>query len=325
MDKKGVRFKWQRLLIGLALLILVIIVLLKFAELQQIADLLKKVNCNWFFIALVLQFGVLATMAGFYKTILKKTQFWHLLKTTMAMVFADHALPSFSASGNVLLYYSSTKKNVKKGLSSWLVALNVFINLFFYFIIFVIGLIYLLLSKKMMDTGLIWASIAVLAVLFVLLFRIMWTKTGSRHFRAFVSFLLKKWPGVRKSVLKILSEFYDTKKIVGKKDISFSLIFVFFSYLFRIAVIGAIFLALGHLIDPGILITGYFITALISSISYIRIGVYELAMTATFAGLGVGYNLALTATLLYRLVSFWLPMLLGFLAFNSLMNEEKKK
>lgn len=328
-EKIKKRINWQKPLIGLVFLIFVIIILMRFAELQQIASLLQKISWSWFAIALVLQFLVYASLAGLYKTILtekrkqNKIPFWHLFRTAIAMVFVDHTLPSFSASGNILLYHAARKKKIKEGRASLLVALNVFLNFVFYFAVFIAGLIYLLISKQIISFQWIWLSIALIVIFFTLLTRILFTISGQHHFKAFIAFILKRWPKAQARTSKHLSELYNAKKQLRKSSFCLALMFAFFVSLFKIAAIGAVFMALGHVINLGVLITGYFITAFLSTVSYIRIGVYELAMTGAYTGLGIEYNLAFTATLLYRLIAFWLPLLLGFIFFRNLIKNKR--
>lgn len=239
------------------------------------------------------------------------------------MVFVDHTLPSFSASGNILLYYAARKKEIKEGRASLLVAFNIFLNFVFYFAIFIAGLTYLFISKQIIGFQWIWIPIVLVVIFFILLIRILFTMTGQRHFKAVMAWLLRRWPKAQTRTSKHLSKLYRAKKEIKKSSLGLAFFFTFLVYLFKIAAIGAIFLSLGYLINPGVLITGYFITAFISAVSYIRIGIYELAMIGAYTGLGIEYNLAFTATLLYRVVAFWLPMLFGFIFFRFLLRKNK--
>lgn len=321
MKKGRIKVDWKKFLISLLLLIFIIIILLKFAELRQIALLLKKVRYEWLFLALVFQFAVFALFATFFKVILKGKYFWHLFKIPIAIIFVDHTLPLFSASGNLLLYHVAKKEAKEK--ASLLVALNVFLNFLFYFIMFIVGLIYLLATKKIIAFEWFWFSVALVIIVFILLTRILWTATGQRHFKAVMKWLLKKWPRAKNITLKKISELYAAKKKLRKKSLFFAFFIFFLIYLLRIAVIGSVFLALENTINLGVLVVGYIITAFVSTVSYIRIGIYELTMAGTYTALGINYNLTVAAVMLYRLVSFWLSMLAGFFCFRNLMKNKK--
>jgi uncharacterized protein (TIRG00374 family) len=73
------------------------------------------------------------------------------------------------------------------------------------------------------------------------------------------------------------------------------------------------FVAAGQRIHPTLLLAGYGVPILLGRASFLPggIAVIEIAMTAIFGGLGVPANAAVVAVLTYRLISFWLPALLG--------------
>lgn len=323
--KKGRLRSLAKLIIGISLLIFVLIIMLKFAELQQIASLLKKVNYGWLFLAVLFQLADFASTACFFKIMFKKrASFGHFFKTAFAMLFVDHTIPSFSVSGNLLLYHSVRKKKVKDGHASLGIALNIFLNFLIFLIIFVIGLVYLLVSMKIFSFHWIWVPITLIVIAFALITRILWTTTGHFHFRSFLEWLLKKWPKAQYKILEKLSHLQDHKKTIKKKTVYLSFAIIAVGYIFRLGVIAMTFLALGNILNPGVLITGYFLASFLSTMSYVRLGVYEASMAGIFTALGINYNLALTATLLYRLVSFWFSMIIGFFCFRHLIDHKEK-
>ena len=83
-----------------------------------------------------------------------------------------------------------------------------------------------------------------------------------------------------------------------------------------IACLYFVFFALGFPIRPDVLIVGYVITNYIVSILLMPegIGITELSLTAVYASLGVPSSTVVAATLLFRLIAFWLPIGTGLLA-----------
>lgn len=73
------------------------------------------------------------------------------------------------------------------------------------------------------------------------------------------------------------------------------------------------FLATGHSLHFTILLAGYGVPLLLGRASFLPggIAVVEVAMAALYSGLGVPASVAVVAVLTYRLISFWLPSLLG--------------
>jgi uncharacterized protein (TIRG00374 family) len=85
---------------------------------------------------------------------------------------------------------------------------------------------------------------------------------------------------------------------------------------FDILTLYALFIAAGNPISPEVLLTGYGVPYLLGRMAFIipgGIGIVEGSMTALFTGLGVPYPVAVTVVLSYRAISFWFPVLIGFL------------
>jgi uncharacterized protein (TIRG00374 family) len=75
-----------------------------------------------------------------------------------------------------------------------------------------------------------------------------------------------------------------------------------------------LFIAAGHAVSPGILLAGYGLPLLLGKVSFLPggVGIVEGTMAALYSGLGVPNAVTVVVILAYRLMSFWLPTLLGF-------------
>ncbi len=73
------------------------------------------------------------------------------------------------------------------------------------------------------------------------------------------------------------------------------------------------FIAARHPIAPGPLIAGYGVPILLGRASFLPggIAVIEVAMAAVYTGLGIEPHVAVIAVLTYRLISFWIPTIIG--------------
>ena len=74
-----------------------------------------------------------------------------------------------------------------------------------------------------------------------------------------------------------------------------------------------LFIAAGHALGPGVLLAGYGLPLLLVKVSIIPggIGLAEGSMAAVYELLGVPTATTVVVVLAYRLISFWLPVLLG--------------
>lgn len=89
-----------------------------------------------------------------------------------------------------------------------------------------------------------------------------------------------------------------------------------------VATLGACFMAFHYTITPGVLLTGYGLTLLLSSLAALPggLGLADISLAGLYAQLG-GQGVALTAAaaaLAYRLIAFWLLRLLGFVTWQML-------
>jgi uncharacterized membrane protein YbhN (UPF0104 family) len=75
-----------------------------------------------------------------------------------------------------------------------------------------------------------------------------------------------------------------------------------------------LFVAAGHPVSLGALLTGYGLPLLLGRVSLLPggVGIVEGTMAALYNGLGVPKAVTVVVILAYRLISFWLPKLLGF-------------
>jgi len=86
-----------------------------------------------------------------------------------------------------------------------------------------------------------------------------------------------------------------------------------------------LFIAAGHRISLGVLLTGYGLPLLLGKMAFMvpgGVGVIESTMVGLYTGLGVPNPVTVVVVLSYRILSFWLPLILGF---PMILVLEKKK
>lgn len=85
--------------------------------------------------------------------------------------------------------------------------------------------------------------------------------------------------------------------------------------LFDMLTLYFLFIAAGHPVSPGILLTGYGLPLLLGRMAFVipgGVGVIEGTMVALYDSLGIPDPVTVVVVLAYRILSFWLPLLLGF-------------
>jgi hypothetical protein len=75
-----------------------------------------------------------------------------------------------------------------------------------------------------------------------------------------------------------------------------------------------LFSALGHSISLSVLFVGYGLPLLFGKIGFLPggLGIVEATMAVLYGGFGVPGAILVVVILAYRLLSFWIPTLLGF-------------
>jgi uncharacterized protein (TIRG00374 family) len=83
---------------------------------------------------------------------------------------------------------------------------------------------------------------------------------------------------------------------------------------FDILTIYALFFAAGQSISFGVLLTGYGLPLLLGKAGFLPggVGIVEATMTAIYTSLGISADVVVVVILGYRLISFWIPILVGF-------------
>ncbi len=89
-----------------------------------------------------------------------------------------------------------------------------------------------------------------------------------------------------------------------------------------------IFVAAGDFINPGILFAGYGLPLFLGKMAFIipgGLGIVEGSMVALYDSLNVPNEVSVVVILSYRLISFWIPTILGFIAATYLAGRSSKK
>lgn len=76
------------------------------------------------------------------------------------------------------------------------------------------------------------------------------------------------------------------------------------------------FIAAGHPVGPSVLLVGYGLPLLFGKMAFLipgGVGIVESTMVALYTGLGVPGSIAVVVVLGYRVFSFWIPTLIGFI------------
>lgn len=195
-------------------------------------------------------------------------------------------------------------------------------NLLMLMIVTLFGMVYLLVNHDLSETQIVLYGL----ILIVNLASMLLAVYGYRHQDNFKGLVI----GTVRKLNHLLKRRGNLAELGGKIDGAFDgmrkldrdswrkvALGSMMNIAFDILTLYTFFRAADYPIKAGVLIAGYSVAFLISRGAFFipgGVGIIEGGMTAIYMGLGVTSHVSLVAVLGYRLLSFWLPALFGFLA-----------
>ncbi len=123
-----------------------------------------------------------------------------------------------------------------------------------------------------------------------------------------------------KKLYETLGEFKNNWKLLVKP-----FWYSFINTVLDIASLYVVFLAFGLAPNPGVVAAAYLIALLVSLLSIFTsgIGVYELSMVGILVGLGLGFDVSFSASIVYRIIALWLFIPVGLYFYKRAMIDGK--
>jgi uncharacterized protein (TIRG00374 family) len=186
-------------------------------------------------------------------------------------------------------------------------------------LIAIVGVIHLLIVHQLSTVQAIGFSVT-LVILVAAIGMVLW---GVHHRPAFIAL----WTRIARRWASLLRRPYDptattdtTARIFGAWDVLRTggwhrpVLGAVLNTGFDMATLFLLFIAAGHPVSPGVLLTGYGLPLLLGKVTFLPggVGIVEGTMAVLYNGLGVPNAVTVLVILAYRIISFWVPSLLGF-------------
>ncbi len=308
---KAKSHKFRSWFIGILLLAGVIAAVTHIGEIEHFAKLTREAKPKWLLAALLLQFGTYVCTAAVWKRALHyvniQQSFLSLVPLAFAKLFADQALPSGGASG--IGFFTAALK--RRGVPTELCMAIVLVSLVAYYVAYLIVALASLALLWFYHAIHIW--ILLLVGLFCLVAVAIPTATlllqhwGKRA----IPRLLTRLPNVR----DLMQGFTQAPKhLLSNRLLVATLIFLYIAiFLLDAATLWIILLAVGQDVSFLVALPSFVVSSIIATLSPIPLGlgIFEASSVAMLNALGIQVEAALTATLLLRGFTLWLPMLPG--------------
>ena len=288
----------------------VIIAALHFSEERALAHIAQRAEPWWLVVAVVLQAGTYLAQGEIWRVVTRAAEASVPLsvafKLSLAKLFVDQALPSGGISGTVVVAQSLEQQGVARGT----VMAAVVVDTVSYYVAHLLTLAVALLIT--VEGGHASPLIYATALFFVVFSAVV----------AGTALALSGRPSAGPSWLRHVPLLKDALGLLGEADpkLSRSARLILKSGAFQLtlvlldaATVWVLISSLGEVASISGVFASFVISTLLRTIGILPggLGIFEATSVVTLKFAGVPVTVALAATLLFRGLSFWLPMLPG--------------
>ena len=311
--------RWLIWLIGTAACAALILVVTHLSEEQEFLRLVQKINPYWLGLAVLLQSGTYVVQGFIWRMVAGATR--HALpmsracEMSLAMLFVDQALPSAGISGGVLVFGALSRA----GMPRPAVASAVLVNVATYYLAysFCMALALSVAFYHGYFSG--WVNVVMLSFVF--------TGSGVAWFVMSLPGGGMNWLKTRLRHLTKLAQLLDLVDFAHPESFrNMRVLFLAFASHVVIFLLDAVTVwvavrALGVTYAIGGVYASFMASTLFRTIGIMPggLGTFETASVMSLKSIGLPLSVGLSATLLFRGLSFWLPMIPGLICSRNIL------
>jgi uncharacterized protein (TIRG00374 family) len=321
------------------LLLLTIVVVAAWPEIQKATGLLSRVNI-WILLLLIpIQFASYYATGGMIfsylraKGEIKSMSHGAMTRLALELNFVNHILPSGGAAGFSYLAWVLSRHKVSVSRSTMSQIVRFTLTFISFVILLTIAMIVLAFNHQIDRTIVIVGSSLVVVAVGGTLFGI-WLIKSLRRLRTFSAWLTKKvnkfitWitRGKKQDVVKpqVLLEFFEglhEDYMAIRRDrriLIVPFIWAIIANILDVSLIWISFLALGYQVDPALLFVAFGIASIAGAVSVTPggAGVYETVMVAFLAASSISPGIAIAGTLLARVTLLSGTIFFGYIFYQ---------
>jgi Mg2+-importing ATPase len=290
----------------------VIVGALHFSEAREFAQLTERAEPWWLALAVVFQSGTYLAQGQVFRCVAHAGRFSLSLATAcrlgLAKLFIDQAIPSAGLSGTVVLANALEQR----GMARSVIAASIVVDLASYYAAYVLSLaVALVITAVRGETRTIIVLISLVFFLFGIGLSVMVLALSGRGTHALPKRLVRFRP--LRTALDFIQE-ADPHLARNPRPLIKASAYQLAIILCDATTVWVLIRSLGASGSAGGVFASFMISSLLRTIGLIPggLGTFEATSVLTLKMVGVPIAVALAATLLFRGLSFWLPMLPGF-------------
>ena len=314
--------------LGIGLLIMV--VMLWFIGIDQVLNALKIANIYHVILAILLQFFTYFLYTFRWEIINKVADkdlgFKKLLPMVLVSLSVNNITPSGRGGGEPVRAYLLTKEGGGPFSETFATviadrALDTF-PFIILAIITIIALITHLTLNPIIVVVMIAAVIAIIIIVFLIVYMSINENFGNKIInwisKLAIKIFKKKDPdNIRKQVSVAINGFQDTMRsmVKNKNILYYALPLSFFIWFIEILRVYIVFLAFGCSVTPVLIGEVFIVASLIGMIPALPggLGAVDGVMILLYSSSGISPSISAAATVVERLISFWMTTIIGFL------------
>ncbi|MBI2867668.1 MAG: flippase-like domain-containing protein [Chloroflexi bacterium] len=321
--------KFQNLFFAVVVMAVVVLLFLRFSELSRIAKLFTTTHPGWFVAAVAAQVGTYAAdtkaFADMLRTVGFRMGWWELLRASVVMEFLNDVAPSFGMSSNLYFVALMRGKGLPFGMSAVALMVQTLTSFVTYAAVLLAAAIYLIVTKEVGNlVSAVTITFVVLGSLFwaVILFifaKERWTIAVSGFVSRVGRRLFRRWYP-ENALAKFVDEVLEGRRDAIRNWPRFFTLTVYKGSRFFFDALTAYFLfrAFDHPVSFGVVVVSYAVAMLLSTFSFLPggLGSFEATMVLVFKSYNVPLETAGVVTLLFRGLTFWIPIPFGLWFFR---------
>jgi uncharacterized protein (TIRG00374 family) len=305
------RLPWVPWVLGAALLAALIAAVSQLAEEREFAQLVESAKPAWLVVAAALQAATYIAQAEVFRAAIPRvpqrslSRAW-LYELGLAKLFLDQALPSAGVSSTVMIVKALESRHLSRGVA----AACAMINIASYHAAYVVALCAALaITSTLRETSWVLLALSGFFIVFAIAMSVGITVLAGRQARP--GSLVTRVPGL-KGVVHFL-ERADATLVRDARVLRRTTMWQLAIVLLDAATMWVCLRALGADAPPDAVFASFMVASLVRTMGVVPggLGTYEATSVFTLRLLGISVSAALSATLMFRGLSFWIPMLPG--------------
>ncbi|MGD8403594.1 MAG: flippase-like domain-containing protein [Anaerolineales bacterium] len=330
IPERSGRFSWKRILLGGLIVAFIWLIISHFTEVKQLANTLAQGQWQWVLVAAGLQVIYYLVFTATYQSAFYalgiKRKVGELIPVTLGSLFVNVVAPTASTAGAALFVDDAARRGHSPARAATATLLQLVADYSAFLMVLTAGMTVLFIDHDLQTYEIIGAIILLLldvALIGVLLLGVWWPKLVEGLLRRIQLVVNRigswfKHPSLLDAdwAHNNAAELTDASQAVAAFPgrLVRLLLVMLAAYAIDIFSLYVLFRAFDQTIGLGVLLAGFAMGILFWIVSPIPqgIGLVEGVMTLTYTSLGVSADTAAVVSIAFRGLTFWLPLVLGF-------------